>query len=103
MRQSYIELLLSINSNLGSFNKFNQSRDISYAGNIVCRIPSASTVARVAHSIDVDTLRKIAQFIYYKAKRLKMISPYCGKWSCEICSNSICKCSLCNIRNVSKI
>jgi hypothetical protein len=66
--------------NLGSLNKFNQARDTSAVKNIAGRIPSASTVARAADSIDIDTLREIAQSIYPKAKRSKMIKPYYGKW-----------------------
>ena len=94
--------------NLGSLNKFNQSRDISAVGNIASRIPSASTVARAADTMDLDYIREILKSIYLKAKRSKMISPYYGKWigiidGHEICSSSICKCSLCSIRNVSKI
>ena len=95
-------------SNLGSLNKFNQLRDISDIGNIANRIPSASTVARAADTMDLDNIREILKSIYYKAKRSKMISPYCGKWigiidGHEICSSDIHRCSLCSIRNVSKI
>jgi hypothetical protein len=95
-------------TNLGSLNRFNQARGGSAITNIAERIPSASTVARVADSINLDCLRKILKSIYLKAKRSKMISSYFGKWigiidGYEICSSSICKCSLCSIRNVSKI
>ena len=95
-------------SNLGSLNKFNQARDASSAGNTAGRVPSASTVARATDSMDLDCLREILKSIYYKAKRSKMISPYCGKWigiidGHEICSSDIHRCSLCSIRNVSKI
>jgi hypothetical protein len=77
-------------SNLGSLNKFNQARDISPVGNIAGRIPSASTVARVADSMDLDCLREILKSICYKAKRSKMISPYCGKWIGIIDGHEIC-------------
>ena len=95
-------------TNLGSLNKFNQARDISYAGNIASRIPSASTVARAADSIDLDYIREILKTIYLKAKRSKMVSPCLGKWigiidAHEICSSDIHRCNLCSIRNVSKI
>ena len=94
--------------NFGSLNKFNQARDISSVGNIVGRVPSASTVARAADSMDLDNIREILKSIYLKAKRSKMISPYCGKWigiidAHEICSSDIHRCCLCSIRNVSKI
>ena len=102
---SIMSILLS---NLGSLNKFNQARDISFVGNIVGRVPSASTVARAADSMNLDYIREIAQSIYLKAKRSKMIEPYCGKWvgiidGHEITSSNICKCRCCSIRNVSKI
>lgn len=95
-------------SNLGSLNKFNQARDISSVGNIADRIPSASTVARAADTMDLDYIREILKSIYLKARRSKMISPYCGKWigiidGHEICSSDIYKCCCCSIRNVSKI
>ena len=67
-------------SNLGSLNKFNQARDISSVGNIIDRVPSASTAARAADSIDLDCLREISQSIYLKIKRSKMIELYYGKW-----------------------
>ena len=95
-------------SNLGSLNRFNQARDISFVGNTAGRIPSASTIARAADSIDLDNLREILKSIYLKAKRSKMIEPYFGKWigiidGHEICSSDIYKCACCSIRNVSKV
>ena len=95
-------------SNLGSLNKFNQTRDVAAVKNIAGRVPSASTVARAVDSMDLNFLREISHSIYCKAKRSKMISPYCGKWigiidGHEITSSNICKCSFCSIRNVSKI
>jgi len=95
-------------SNLGSLNKFNQTRDFSYAGNIAVKIPSASTVARSADTIDLNRLREILKSIYLKAKRSKMIQPFNGRYigiidGHEICSSDIHRCSLCSIRNVSKI
>jgi len=95
-------------SNLGSLNKFNQSRDISAVANIAGRIPSASTVGRAADSMDLDCLREILKSIYLKAKRSKMIEAYLGRWigivdGHEICSSDIHRCKACSIRNVSKI
>ena len=95
-------------SNLGSLNKFNQARDALSVGNIAGRVPSASTVARAADSLDLDVLREILKSIYYKAKRSKMIQPFNGRYigiidGHEICSSDIHRCSLCSIRNVSKI
>ena len=95
-------------SNLGSLNKFNQTRDFSYAGNIAVRIPSASTVARAADTIDLNYLREILKSIYLKAKRSKMIQPFNGRYigiidGHEICSSDLHRCGLCSVRNVSKI
>jgi hypothetical protein len=95
-------------SNLGSLNKFNHARDASSIGNTVARVPSASTVARAADSINLDYIRDILKVIYLKAKRSKMLSSYHGKWigildGHEVTSSDICKCNLCSIRNVSKI
>jgi len=95
-------------SNLGSLNKFNQPRDFSYAGNIAGRVPSASTVARSADTIDLDYLREILKSIYLKAKRSKMIQPFNGRYigiidGHEICSSDLHRCGLCSVRNVSKI
>jgi len=92
---------------LGSLNKFNVSRDISAVANIAGRIPSASTVSRSADSIDLDAIREILKSIYLKAKRSKMIEPYCGKYigiidGHEICSSDIHWCDGCGVRNVSK-
>ena len=95
-------------SNLGSLNKFNQSRDFSYAGNIAGRIPSASTVARSTDTIDLDRLREILKSIYLKAKRSKMIEPFEGRFigivdAHEITSSDLHRCKDCSVRNVSKI
>ena len=93
---------------LGSLNKFNTSREISYASNIAAKVPSASTIARVSDTIDLEYLRQILKSIYSKAKRSKMIEPYCGKYigvldGHEICSSDIHWCSQCSARNVSKV
>jgi hypothetical protein len=95
-------------ANLGSLNKFNQARVVLPAGNIPGKVPSASTVSRAADTMDLDYIRQILKSIYLKAKRSKMIESYHGRWigivdGHEICSSSICKCSFCSIRNVSKI
>ena len=101
-------VLSMIFSNLGSLNKFNQSRDFSYAKNMALKVPSASTVARSADTIDLDYVRKILKSIYLKAKRSKMIEAFNGRYigivdGHEITSSDIHKCNCCSIRNVSKI
>jgi hypothetical protein len=95
-------------SNLGSLNKFNQSRDFSYAKNIALKVPSASTVARVADTIDLDYVREILKSIYLKAKRSKMIEAFNGRYigivdGHKITSSDIHKCNCCSVRNVSMI
>ena len=95
-------------SNLGSLNKFNQSRDFSYAKNMLLKVPSASTVARAADTIDLCCLREILKSIYLKAKRSKMIEPFEGRYigivdGHEITSSDLHRCALCSVRNVSKI
>lgn len=95
-------------SSLGSLNKFNISREISYVSNITAKVPSASTIGRSADSLDLDYLRQILKSIYLKAKRSKMIEPYHGRYigiidGHEICSSDIHRCCHCSIRNVSKI
>jgi len=93
---------------LGSLNKFNTSRDISYVSNIADKVPSSSTIARSADTIDLDVIREILKSIYLKAKRSKMIEPYLGRYigvvdGHEIFSSDIHWCESCSVRNVSKI
>jgi hypothetical protein len=95
-------------SNLGSLNKFNQSRYFSYAKNMVLKVPSASTVARSADTIDLDYVREILKSIYLKAKRSRMIEAFNGRYigivdGHEITSSNLHKCALCSVRNVSMI
>jgi hypothetical protein len=93
---------------LGSLNKYNTSRDISYVLDIAEKIPSSSTIARASDTIDLDAIREILKSIYLRAKRSKMIEPYNGRYigiidGHEIFSSGIHWCSGCSIRNVSKI
>jgi len=93
---------------LGSLNKYNTSRDISYVSNIAKKAPSASTIGRSADTIDLDAIREILKSIYLKAKRSKMIESCCGKYigaidGHEICSSDIHWCDDCSTRNVSRI
>ena len=94
--------------NLGSLNKYNTSRDISYVSNIASKVPSASTIARTTDTINLDRLREILKSIYLKSKRSKMIEPYHRKYigivdGHEICSSDIHWCENCSVRNVSKV
>ncbi|MBM3700980.1 MAG: transposase [Actinobacteria bacterium] len=93
---------------LGSLNKFNTSKNFSSVGNLTGRVPSSSTIARASNTVDLDALREILKSIYLKAKRSKMIEPYCTKYigvidGHEICSSDIHWCESCSIRNVSKV
>ena len=93
--------------NLGSLNRFNQSKDISMVSNISDRTPSAATIARSVDTIDADYLRKVLKAIYLKAKRSKMIDSYYEKYigavdGHEICSSDIHKCCHCSTRNISR-
>jgi hypothetical protein len=93
---------------LGSLNKYNVSRDISYVLDIAAKVPSSSTVARASDTIDLDAIREILKSIYLKAKKSKMIEPFNGRYigiidGHEIFSSGIHWCSGCSIRNVSKI
>ena len=93
---------------LGSLNKFNVSRDISYVLDIAAKVPSSSTVARSSDTIDLDAIREILKSIYLNAKRSKMIEPYCGKCigiidGHEIFSSDIHWCKACSIEIQSKV
>ncbi|MBM3706302.1 MAG: transposase [Actinobacteria bacterium] len=103
-----VSILSILFCGLGSLNKFNNLREISSVPNISSKVPSASTIARVSDTIDLDCLRQALKSIYLKAKRSKMIEDYCGKYigvvdGHEICSSEIYWCSGCSVRNVSKI
>jgi hypothetical protein len=93
---------------IGSLNKYNVSRDISYVLDIAAKVPSSSTIARASDTIDLDAIREILKSIYLKAKKSKMIEPFNGRYigiidGHEIFSSGIHWCSGCSIRNVSKI
>ncbi len=101
-------ILSMLFSNLGSLNKYNTSREISYVLDIAAKVPSSSTVARASDTIDLDAIRDILKAIYLKAKRKKMIEPFYGKYigiidGHEIFSSDIHWCKACSVRNVSKV
>src|SRR5450830_1917272 len=60
-------------SNLGSLNSLTQTPASG-------AYPSASTIARVADCIDLDQIRNACKAIYLKARKSKMLTPYCGMW-----------------------
>ena len=95
-------------SNLGSLNRLGSAASLGALDSLTCKVPSASTIARVSESIHLDTLRGILKSIYLKARRSKMIGTCYGKAigiidGHEITSSYIPKCSHCRVRNVSKI
>ena len=74
---------------------------------MVLKVPSASTIARAADTIDLDCLREILKSIYLKAKRSRTIEPFNGRYigivdGHEITSSDLYRCGLCSVRNVSK-
>jgi len=87
--------------NLGSLNSLSQA--LAHG-----KYPSVSTIARVADSMNLDEIRNVGTGVYKRARKQKMLSPYCGKWigivdGHEITVSGFCKCSHCKRRNVSKI
>jgi len=85
-------------SNLGSLNNLSQKLNFGY-------YPSVSTIARVVDSMELDDIRAIGLDIYKKARKSKMLSPYCTMWvgmvdGHEITTSSYCKCSHCKKRKL---
>ena len=91
-------------SNLGSLNSLSQTISVK---NLKKDIPSVSTIARCADSINLDDIRNIGKEIYAKARKSKMLSPYCGMWvgivdGHEQTTSKYHKCSHCKSRIVTK-
>ncbi len=64
-------------ANLGSLNSLSQAISVK---NLKKDIPSVSTIARSADSMNLEEIRNIGIEIYAKARKSKMLSPYCGMW-----------------------
>ena len=69
------------------------------------KYPSVSTSARVADCVNLADIRNISKAIYQKARKSKMLSPYCGKWigivdGNEVSTSMYCKCSHCKKRKL---
>jgi len=91
-------------SNLGSLNSLSQTISVK---NLKKDIPSISTIARCADSINLDDIRNIGKEIYAKARKSKMLSPYCEMWvgivdGHEQTTSKYYKCSHCKSRIVTK-
>jgi len=95
-------------SNLSFLNKLGSAINLGSLNLITEITPSITTIARVADSINLDNIREVAKYVYLKAKRSKMLSPYLGRYigivdGHEITSSYYPRCSHCKVRNVSKI
>ena len=91
-------------SNLGSLNKLSQT--ISFK-NFKKNIPSISTIARSADSLNLEEIRNIGIEIYAKARKKKMLDPCYGMWvgvvdAHEQITSPYCKCPYCKSRTVTK-
>jgi len=103
-----LSILAMMFSNLGSLNKLGSAIHLGSLNLITEAAPSITTIARVADGINLDNIREVAKYIYLKAKRSKMLSPYLGRYigivdGHEITSSYYPKCGHCKVRNVSKI
>jgi hypothetical protein len=83
-------------SNLGSLN----SLSLAYG-----KYPSVSTIARSADSVNLDQIRGAAVEVYRRARKQKMLSPYCGMWigivdGHEVTVSEFCKCGHCRKRKL---
>lgn len=91
-------------ANLGSLNSLSQA--ISFK-KLKKDIPSVSTIARSADSLNLEGIRGVVKEIYQKARKSKMLSAYCGMWvgivdGHEQITSKYNKCSHCKSRIVTK-
>jgi len=91
-------------SNLGSLNSLSQAISVK---NLKKDIPSVSTIARSADSINLEEIRDAGIEIYKKARKSKMLSPCHGMWvgvvdGHEQITSPYCKCPYCKSRIVTK-
>ena len=91
-------------TNQGSLNNFSQ--EIAFKKLKAC-VPSVSTIARVADTMDLEEIRSAGLAIYKKARAKKMLSPYCGMWvgvvdGHEQITSPYCKCKYCKERTVTR-
>jgi hypothetical protein len=85
-------------ANLGSLHSFSQSISAS-------KLPSVSTIARVADIVSLENIRDISCSIYKRSRAKKMLTPYCGMWvgivdGHEFTTSEYCKCSHCRKRKL---
>ena len=91
-------------SNLGSLNSLSQAISVK---NLKKDIPSVSTIARSADSINLEEIRGVGIEIYKKARKSKMLSSCHGMWvgvvdGHEQITSPYCKCPYCKSRIITK-
>jgi hypothetical protein len=91
-------------TNQGSLN--NLSQEIAYKNFKAC-VPSVSTIARVADTMDIEEIRNVGIEIYGKARKSKMLSSCHGMWvgvvdGHEQITSAYCKCKYCKSRTVTR-
>ena len=91
-------------TNQGSLNSLSQ--EIAYK-RLKADIPSVSTIARVADTMDTEEIRAVGLAIYKKARAAKMLESCHGMWvgvvdGHEQITSSYCKCKYCKSRTVTR-
>ena len=91
-------------TNQGSLNSLSQ--EIAFKKLKAC-IPSVSTIARTADSMDLEEIRGVGLEIYKKARKKKMLSACHGMWvgvvdGHEQVTSAYCKCRCCKSRTVTR-
>ena len=91
-------------TNQGSLN--NLSQEIAYK-NFKAEIPSVSTIARTADTMNLEEIRGVGIEIYARARKKKMLEPCHGMWvgvvdGHEQITSPYCKCKYCKLRIVTR-
>lgn len=91
-------------TNLGSLNSLSQ--EIAYK-NLKKSVPSISTIARTADTMDLEEIRSVGIEIYSRARKKKMLDPCYGMWvgvvdAHEQITSPYCRCPYCRSRTVTK-
>ncbi|MBM3709480.1 MAG: hypothetical protein FJW61_03545 [Actinobacteria bacterium] len=91
-------------TNQGSLNNFSQ--EITFK-RLKADIPSVSTIARVADTMDLGKIRAVGLEIYKKARAKKMLESCHGMWvgvvdGHEQITSAYCKCKYCKSRIVTR-
>ncbi len=91
-------------TNQGSLNSLSQ--EIAFKKLKAC-VPSVSTIARTADTMDLEEIRRVGLAIYKKARAKKMLKSYHGMWvgvvdGHEQITSAYCKCEYCKSRTVTR-